>query len=117
MIAAKVCYGYGGILIVYAATMEDSITPTEFFKVVDYFLDFKNTGEWTYLDATRQRFDILALRDFIARGQMTRLIRLSEMGVEELNEEGVQGTFALRISSRQGKVNQFGNVQTVSCLR
>ncbi len=67
----------------------------------------------------KQRMDHLMLRSFMARSQLTRMVRLSEMGLEEVEGECCNDApaYALRLTVKNGKTNKFGRPTSVGLFR
>jgi hypothetical protein len=65
----------------------------------------------------RARADLSVSRGLVSRGELQRELLLSNLGVQDIPEEGVEGAKAFRVSFKQSKTNQFGNQEQAGCLR
>ena len=94
--------------------MDDVVSPGDFVRMSKWF--FLNGSP---LASLLRRTDHLLLRACMARGQLSRNLRLSEIGVEMIENENRNGdtVTALRFTTRKGKMNKFGRIVSVGLFR
>jgi hypothetical protein len=79
--------------------------------MLDYYWDLNNNYGLQY------RADLALLRNTVARGELSRKLQLSNMGVEVAADEGLTGAYALRFAFKGSKTNQYGKVEQAGMLR
>jgi hypothetical protein len=65
----------------------------------------------------RARAHFALSRGLVSRGELQRQLLFSNLGVQDIPEEGVEGAKALRVSFKQSKTNQYGKQEQAGCLR
>jgi hypothetical protein len=65
----------------------------------------------------RARADFSLSRGLVSRGELQRDLLLSNLGVQDIPDEGVEGAKAFRVSFKKSKTNQFGKQEQAGCLR
>jgi hypothetical protein len=96
-------------------TALDTITFTDYMKNATYLGLYSKRSEG---DRIAARLDILMMYSCMTRSQITRRLRLSEVGVElEIQCEQDEYQTAIRATLNYGKTNQFERVSTVGVMR
>ena len=96
-------------------TALDTITFSEYMKNATYLGLNIEKAESTRIAL---RLDVLMMYSCMARSQITRCLRISEVGVEmEIQCDEDEYHKAIRVTINNGKTNQFERVQSLGIMR
>ncbi len=96
-------------------TASDIISVSEYMRNAAY-IALNDSNRRSQAARISDRLDILMLYSLMARSQITRNLRISEVSVESISQFDPK-TFLLRLSLNKSKTNQFERVLSVGVLR
>jgi Centromere DNA-binding protein complex CBF3 subunit, domain 2 len=92
-------------------TLAATVTLEDFRRIAKYYWNLNTVY------GLRHRADDLLRYALMTRGQVTRRLMFSRIGVRELDSGVQENTFALFAQFNESKTNQYGHQEQAGCMR
>ncbi|KAI9103432.1 hypothetical protein DFS34DRAFT_672030, partial [Phlyctochytrium arcticum] len=98
-----------------AGTILDSYTTGDLLNLANYFMEPR--AKKNYGNALRDRAGFLIQHSSFMRGEGVRALERKHMWGRELENESPTQCFALGLTSRSGKTNKNGRIESVGAMQ